>query len=155
MVVYVTKAGLGPEPEFALLCRLFFRWSILVLRSHAFRHCLYCLFFRWRSGYCCAGRLASPSVTRPARPEPLSSQTRCFKVQNLTAGLEGVIWPDISHLHPLREIEFKKSAKFVHKQKSLVLTLLWSSKHKVFPTFLQNSQNLRSSRDPWRIAGIR
>jgi len=31
------------------------------------------------------------SVTRPARPEPLSSQTRCFKVQNLTAGLAGVI----------------------------------------------------------------
>jgi len=25
MVAYVSKAGLGPEPEFALLCRSFFR----------------------------------------------------------------------------------------------------------------------------------
>jgi len=70
MVSYVTKAGLGPEPEFALLCRSFFRWSRLVIRRHAYLHCLYCLFFRWRSWYC-AGRLALPSVTRPARPEPL------------------------------------------------------------------------------------
>ena len=65
------KAGLGPEPEFALLCRSFFRWSRLVKRRPAYLHCLYCLFFRWRSWYCCAGRLASPSVTRRARPEPL------------------------------------------------------------------------------------
>jgi len=30
IVAYVTKAGLGPEPEFALLCRSFFRWLRLV-----------------------------------------------------------------------------------------------------------------------------
>ena len=51
MVAYVTKAGLGPglgpEPEFALLCRSFFRWSSLVLRRHAYLHCLHCPFFRW------------------------------------------------------------------------------------------------------------
>ena len=35
MVAYVTKAGLGLEPEFALLCRSFFRWSRLVIRRHA------------------------------------------------------------------------------------------------------------------------
>ena len=70
MVAYVTKAGLGTEPEFTLLCWSFFRWSRLVIRHHAYLHCLYRLFFRWRSWYC-AGRLASPSVTRPARPEPL------------------------------------------------------------------------------------
>jgi len=64
----------------ALLCRSFFRWSSLVLRRHAYLHCLYYLFFRWRSEYCCADRLASPSVTRPARSEPRSTQTRCFKV---------------------------------------------------------------------------
>ena len=108
MVAYVTKAGLGPESEFALLCRSFFRWSRLVIRRHALLHCLYCLFFRWRSWYCCAGRLALPSVARPTRPEPLSSQTRCFKVQNLTADLAGVLLPDILHLHPLREIKLKK-----------------------------------------------
>ena len=33
MAAYVTKAGLGPEPEFALLCRSFFRWSSLVFSS--------------------------------------------------------------------------------------------------------------------------
>ena len=42
MVAYVSKAGLGPEPEFALLCRSFFRWSRLVLRRHAYLPCLYC-----------------------------------------------------------------------------------------------------------------
>jgi len=36
MVAYVTKAGLGPEPEFALLCQSFFRWSRLVIRRHAY-----------------------------------------------------------------------------------------------------------------------
>jgi len=41
MVEYVTKAGLDPEPEFALLCRSFFRWSRLVIRRHAYLHCLY------------------------------------------------------------------------------------------------------------------
>ena len=40
MVAYVTKAGLGPEPEFAWLCRSFFRWSRLVKRRHAYLHCL-------------------------------------------------------------------------------------------------------------------
>ena len=41
MVAYVTEAGLGPEPEFALLHRSFFRWSRLVIRRHAYLHCLY------------------------------------------------------------------------------------------------------------------
>jgi len=50
MVAYVTKAGLGHESEFALLCRSFFRWSILVLRRHAYLHCLHCPFFRWFHG---------------------------------------------------------------------------------------------------------
>jgi len=50
MVAYVTKAGLGPEPKFALLCRSFFRWSILVLQRHAYLLSLYCLFFRWSRG---------------------------------------------------------------------------------------------------------
>jgi len=36
MVAYVTKAELGPEPEFILLCRSFFRWSRLVIRRHAY-----------------------------------------------------------------------------------------------------------------------
>jgi len=48
MVAYVTKAGLGPE--FVLLCRSFFRWSILVLQRHAYLLCLYCLLFRWSRG---------------------------------------------------------------------------------------------------------
>jgi len=50
MVSNVTKARLGPEPEFALFCRPFFRWSILVLQRHAYLLCLYCLFFRWSRG---------------------------------------------------------------------------------------------------------
>jgi len=148
-------AGLGPEPEFALLCRSFFRWSSLVLRRHAYLHCLNCLFFRWRSWYCCAGRLASPSITRPARPEPLSTQTRCSEVQNLTAGLAGVIWPDILHLHPVREIEIKNRPNPSISKKVWFLTLLGSSKPKISPTPLQNSQNLRSSRNPCRISGIK
>jgi len=43
MVAYVTKAGLGPEPEFALLFRSFLRWSRLVIRRHAYLLCLYCI----------------------------------------------------------------------------------------------------------------
>jgi len=50
MVTYVTKAGLGSEPQFALLCRSFFRWSILVLQRHAYLLCLDCLLFRWSRG---------------------------------------------------------------------------------------------------------
>ena len=41
MVAYVTIAGLDPEPKFALLCRSFFRWSILVLQRHAYLLFLY------------------------------------------------------------------------------------------------------------------
>jgi len=78
MVAYVTKAELGPEPEFTLLCRSFFRWSRLVIRRHAYLHCLFCPFFQWRSWYC-AGRLASPSVTRPARPEPSLNLDKVFE----------------------------------------------------------------------------
>jgi len=157
MVAYVTKAGLGPglgpEPEFALLCRSFFRWSRLVLRHNAYLLCLHCLFFRWRSWYCCAGRLASPSVTRPARPEPLLTQTRCFEVQNLTAGLARVIWPDISHLHPLKKIELKNQPNLSINKKVWFLTLLESLKPKIFQTPLEISQNLCSSRNTCRIAG--
>jgi len=50
MVAYGTKAGLGPNAEFALLCRSFFRWSIILLRRYAYLLCLYCLFFRWSRG---------------------------------------------------------------------------------------------------------
>ena len=50
LVAYVTKAGLGAEPEFALLCWSFSRWSILVLQRHAYLLCLFCLFFRWSRG---------------------------------------------------------------------------------------------------------
>jgi len=50
MVAYVTKAGHSPEPEFALLCLSFFRWSLLVLQRHAYLLCLYCLFCRWSRG---------------------------------------------------------------------------------------------------------
>jgi len=69
MVACVTEAGLGPE--FALLCRSFFRWSRLVLRHQAHLYCPHCLFFRWRSLYCCAGRLASPKCY-PAGPSRAS-----------------------------------------------------------------------------------
>ena len=79
MVAHVTRAGLGPEPEFALLCRSFFRWLRLVLQHNAYLLCLLCLFFRWRSWYCCAGRLASQSFTRPARPEPSLNLDKVFE----------------------------------------------------------------------------
>ena len=154
MVAYVTKAGLGPETEFALLCQSFFRWSRLVIRRHAYLQCLHCLFFRQRSWYCCAGRLASPSITRSARPETLSSHNQTFKVQNLTAGLPGILLPDISHLHPPREIELKNQPYPSRNKKVCFLTILESSKPKIFPTPLKNSQNLRSSRNPCRVAGI-
>jgi len=79
MFAYVTKARLGSEPEFTSLCRSFFRWSRLVIQRQAYLHCLYCLFFRWRSWYCCAGRLTSQSVTRPARPELSLKLDKVFK----------------------------------------------------------------------------
>jgi len=47
MVAYVTKAGLGPEPDFALLCRSFCRWSGLILRHYAYLLRLYCPLIRW------------------------------------------------------------------------------------------------------------
>ena len=37
----VTKAGIGPESEFGLLCRSCFRWSMLFLRRKAYMLCLY------------------------------------------------------------------------------------------------------------------
>jgi len=125
----------------------------LVLRHHAHLHCLHCLFFRWRSWYCCAGRLALPSVTRRARPEPFSTQTRCLKVQNSTAGLARVLWPYISHLHPLRKIELKNQPNPSINKKVRFLTLLESLKPKIFQTPLEISQKLCSSRNTCRIAG--
>jgi len=64
MVAYVTKAGLGPEPEFALLFRSFCRWSRLILRHSAYLLRLYCLLFpRW-------SRLNSRRQVLPGRPVP-------------------------------------------------------------------------------------
>ena len=40
---------------------------------------------RW-SWYCCAGRLASPSVTRPARPEPFFNSDKVFQSSKLDCG---------------------------------------------------------------------
>jgi len=78
MVAYVTKAGLGPESEFALLCRSFFRWSSLVLRRHAYLHCLHSPFFRWsaRGGVGIVVLAASRRQVLPGRPVPSLFQLR-------------------------------------------------------------------------------
>jgi len=118
MVAYVTKAGLGPEPEFVLLCRSFFRWSRLVLRHNAYLQCLHCLFFRWRSWYCCAGRLASPSVTRPARPEPLLNLDKVFEDAKILVAVFMIciiIFFQNSHR---KDDWVKKSSKSTEKQES-------------------------------------
>ena len=84
--------SLGPEPEFALLCRVIL--SVVEARHTAPRLSALPVLSSFGGGVgivLLAYSRSQVSVTRPARPEPLSSQTRCFKVQNLTAGLAGVI----------------------------------------------------------------
>jgi len=161
MVAYVTKAGLGPESEFALLCRSFFRWSSLVLRPHAYLHCLHCPFFRWSHGGVGIVVLAdSRRQVLPGRPVPSLFQLRQgvskFKIRlRVSQGLAGVLWPHISHLHPLRKIELKNQPNTSINKKVWFLTLLESFKPKIFQTPLEISQKLCSSRNTCRIAGIK
>ena len=74
MVAYVTKAGLGPRARDRIVvpvilsvvdsCSTALRLSALPVLS------ILLVVLRW-GWYSCSSRLASPSVTRPARPEPL------------------------------------------------------------------------------------
>jgi len=69
MVAYVTKAGLRPEPEFALLCRSFFRWSRLVVHS-ATPICPACTVYSFVGGVGIVVLADSRRHVLPGRPVP-------------------------------------------------------------------------------------
>jgi len=69
MVAYVTKAGLGPEPEFAFLCRSFFRWSRLVIQRHAYL-CPACTVYSFGGGVGIFVLADSRRQVLPGRPVP-------------------------------------------------------------------------------------
>jgi len=111
----------------------------------ATRICSACTVYSFGGGVGIVELADSRRQLLPGRPVPCLFQLRqgVSKFKFWLRVSQGVLWPDISYLHPLREIESKNQPNPFINKKVWFLTLLEFSKPKIIPTPIQNSQNLR------------